>query len=209
MKLTIFGATGRTGRLLVEQALNAGHEATVLVRDASKLSVQNDKLSVITGQIDDPDKVAEAICDTEAVLSALGPVHNRPTFEISAGMENIIAAMKKNGPRRLIISIGAGVGDPNVSPSIQDHLITFVLKSTARYGYEDMFRAAEKVRASDLDWTIVRAPMLTDEPLRGKIRANASGQRFGPRLGRADLAQFMLMQLGDESFIRKAPVIGY
>ena len=209
MKLTIFGATGRTGNLLVEQALNAGHEITVLVRDVSKLNLHNDRLNVISGQIDDPGKVAEVVHGGEAILSALGPVHNRPTFEISAGMENIIAAMKKNGPRRLIISIGAGVGDPNVSTSIMDRLITFVLKSTARYGYEDMFRAAEKVRASDLDWTIVRAPMLTDEPLRGKIRANALGQRFGPRLGRADLAQFMLMQLGDESFIRKAPVIGY
>jgi putative NADH-flavin reductase len=209
MKLTIFGATGRTGRLLVEQALNAGYEITVLVRDASKLNLLNDRLNVITGQIDDPDKVAEAIRDAEAVLSTLGPVHNQPAYEISAGMGNIIAAMERNGPRRLIISIGAGVRDPKSSPSILDRLITFTLKSTARYSYEDMLRTAEKVRASDLDWTIVRAPMLTNEPLRGKIRASYSGQRFGPRLGRADLAQFMLMQLGDETFIRKSPVIGY
>jgi len=124
-------------------------------------------------------------------------------------MKYIVGAMQNEGPRRLIVSTGAGVGDPHDSPGILDRMITFLLKRSARFVYEDMLRTAAVVRASNLDWTIVRAPMLSDEPLRGKIRAGYVGQGIGPRLGRADLAQFMLMQLGDKTFIRKAPLIGY
>ena len=90
MKLTIFGATGRTGRPLLEQALQAGHEVTVLVRTPEKLATENDQLTVIQGDIGEADKVDEADTGSEAVISVLGPTSNEPVYAVSQGMKNII-----------------------------------------------------------------------------------------------------------------------
>ena len=109
MKLTIFGATGRTGRLLVEQALAAGHDVTAFVRDASAVKWDEPNLRVLEGELEDTARIAEAVAGAEAVISVLGPSQNKPDYAISRGTGRIIAAMKEHGVRRLIVSAGAGV----------------------------------------------------------------------------------------------------
>ena len=207
MKITIFGATGRAGVHLVEQALAAGHEVTILARDPARVKTQHAHLVVLSGNVQDAAQVAQAVRGAEAVISVLGPTQNKPTYEVSAGMDNILAAMRQQGVRRLIVSAGAGVGDPNDALGLPNHLINFLLKTFARYVYEDMRRVVEKVRASDTDWTIVRVPMLTDDPHTGKIRVGYVGKGMGMRIGEADMADFMLRQLNDATYLHKAPAI--
>ena len=207
MQLTIFGATGRTGQQLVEQAVSAGHIVTILVRDPAKMRIVHPDLKVLAGDINNATQVGQALASAEAVISVLGPTRNKPTFEVAAGTEVILSAMEKLGVRRLIISTGAGVADPKDRPGLVDHLIKFLLKHLSRYIYEDMEQVVTKVRATDLDWTVVRVPMLTDDPHSGKIRVGYVGQSVGMRIGRADLADFMLRQLSDVSQIRAAPAI--
>jgi putative NADH-flavin reductase len=207
VQLSIFGATGRTGGSLVEQALSAGHGVTVLVRHPSKVKTGDPNLQVITGNLQNGAAIAQAIRGTGAVISVLGPMHNQPTYDISAGMDSIIAAMKKAGVRRLIVSAGAAVGDPHDSPGPLDHFISFLLRIFSRYVYEDMLQVVAKVRASDLDWTIVRIPVLTDGPRTGKVNVGYVGKGMGPRISRADLAGFMLQQLTDDTCVGKAPAI--
>ena len=207
MRLTIFGATGRTGQQLVEQALSAGHAVTILVRDPAKVRTVEAGLKILTGNIFNAAQVEQAIAGAEAVISVLGPTRNKPTFEVAAGTGVILSAMKKLGVRRLIISTGAGVADPNDAPGLVDHIIKFLLMKLSRYVYEDMQQVVTKVRASDLDWTIVRVPMLTDEPRSGKVRVGYVGKGVGMRIGRADLADFMLRQLSDHSRVHTAPAI--
>jgi putative NADH-flavin reductase len=207
MKVTVFGGTGRSGRPLVEQALAAGHDVTILVRDPAKVSTQNPRLVVVKGDVQDATAVAQAISEAEAVLSVLGPTHNRPTFDVSSGMDNIIAAMRKAEARRLIISAGAGVADPNDAPGLFDRAIGVLLKVMARNVYEDMVQTVAKVRASDLDWTVVRVPMLTDGPHTGKVKTGSVGKGVGARLSRADMADFMLGQLTDDRYVRRSPAI--
>ncbi|HSJ53019.1 MAG TPA: SDR family oxidoreductase [Anaerolineae bacterium] len=207
MKLAVLGGTGKSGRHLVEQALAAGHQVVVLTRNAGKLGIDHEQLSVVQGDVQDAARVSEAIAGADAVLSVLGPTSNQPTYEVSRGMENVLAAMREQGVRRLIQTLGAGVADPNDRPGLLDRAITALLKLTARYVYEDMLRVARCIRATDLDWTLVRVPMLTDDPPRGDVRVGYVGQGIGPRVSRADVAAFVLRQVSDDTYVRQAPAI--
>jgi len=207
MRLTIFGATGRTGQYLLEEALTAGYEVTILVRDPSKVKIKNSLLKILAGNIQNAAQVEQAVAACECVISVLGPTENKPIYEISAGTDNILAAMKKQSVRRLVISAGAGVGGPNDSPALFNLFINFLLKILSRHVYADMVQTVAKVRASDLDWTIVRVPMLTDDPRTGKIQVGYVGKGMDVRISYADMADFILKQVKDNAYLHKAPAI--
>ena len=205
--VAIFGATGRAGKHLVQQALDRGYCVRALARDPGKLAMQNERLLVIQGSLSDTDRVEQVIAGADAVLSVLGPTNNEPTFEISQGTTTIIKAMQQHGVKRLVISAGAGVGDPGDAPKLFNKLINVALKATARNVYEDMLKTVALVRESGLDWTVVRVPRLTDTSPTGTIRVGMVGQGTGANLSRADMAEFMLKQVDDLRHLRKAPVI--
>jgi putative NADH-flavin reductase len=207
MKLVIFGATGKTGAHLVPLALAAGHEVTVLVRTPSKLTIDDQRLTVLTGDVKNADQVAGAIAGAEAVVSVLGPTRNRPDFNVTHGITHILAAMKKYGVRRLVMSAGAGVADPNDQPGAFERVMGVLVRIFSRYVYEDMVEAVNLVRQSNVDWTVVRVPMLTNDPARGSIKVTYVGKGLGSRITRADLAGFMLEQVDDMAYLQKAPAI--
>lgn len=207
MKLTIFGASGKTGQHLVQQALDAGHEVTALVRTPAKLTLKHDCLHVLPGDIQNPEQVEKAIAGSDAVISVLGPSSNTPDYIVSKGMGHILAAMQKRDVRRLVISAGAGVPDPHDKPNLMNHAISLLLKLLSRHVVEDMTRVVKQVRDSDRDWTIVRVPMLTDDAPSGNFRVGYVGDGTGVRLSRADMATFILRQVTDTTHLRKAPVV--
>jgi putative NADH-flavin reductase len=207
MQLAIFGGSGRAGRQVITQALTGGHALTALARDPTRLSAMGTGLKVVAGNVQDAAAVAETLQGAQAVISVLGPTRNEPVFEVSAGMTRILAAMKAQGVRRLIVSLGAGVADPRDTPQAFQRAMNFLVRRMARYVYEDVLRVDGLVRASGLDWTIVRVPMLTDGPRTGQVRAGYVGQGLGPRVSRADLADFMLKQLAADTYLRQAPAI--
>ncbi len=205
--VAIFGGTGKTGRHLVERALAAGHRVAVLARTPGKLDMHHERLRVVQGDVLDPAAVAATIEGTTAVLSALGPTQNTPDYQVSRGTAHVLDAMRAHGVRRIVISAGAGVGGEGDEPKLVNHLISFVLKLAARHVLEDMTRTVAAVRASDLAWTVVRVPMLTDGPATGSVRVGHVGVNTGPRIARADMARFMLEQLDDPTHVRASPVI--
>lgn len=209
MKLTVFGATGKTGQILVRKALEAGHELTAFARTPEKLDARHDRLSVVKGDALDAAAVAEAIRGSDAVVSLIGvnPKSLEPVF--AASVANMIAGMRAAGVRRLVLSAGAGVGDPNDAGGLAGRLIGGLIKLLARRAYEDGLAAAAAIRAAaDLDWTMVRLPMLSDEPGgRGSLRIGYLGKGTGPRLSREDLAGFMLRELVERRYVRQAPVL--
>lgn len=207
MKLAIFGGTGRTGQHLVRQALEAGHSVAVLARTPAKLGMRHANLRVVQGDLHDAACIEATIAGAEAVLSVLGPAANQPDYTISKGTRLILDAMRKHDVRRLIISAGAGVPDPNDEPKLFDHIIRLLLGVISKHVVADMTQVVALVRQSDLDWTIVRAPMLTDGPQSGRVRVGWVGKGTGPRLSRADMAAFLLKQVEDDTYLRQAPVI--
>lgn len=207
MKLAILGGTGRTGLALVEQALAAGHTVTALARNPAKLALRHERLRVIQGDVTDAECVARVVAGADAVLSVLGPASNAPVFAISRGMAHVLAAMQRHAVRRLVVSAGAGVRDPQDAPGLVDRGMGVLLKLVARNVYADMRRTVDLVRASDRDWTVVRVPMLVDGPRTGRVQAGYVGKGMGMRITRADLAEFMLRAAEDGQYLRQAPAI--
>ena len=206
MKIAIFGGTGQTGQHLVQQALDLGHEVVLLARTPSKVTTKHDKLAVIEGDILDKDRVTETIKGMDAVMSVLGPTHNKPEFIISQGTENILNTMKEQNVRRIIISAGAGVRDPKGKPKLIDRFFGILLNLISKNAVEDMKRVVEQVRNSDRDWIVVRVPRLTDQPPQGTLKVGYVGD-ITPQLSRTDMATFMLQQLDNNTHLRKAPAI--
>jgi putative NADH-flavin reductase len=207
MKLAIFGATGRTGRPLVQQALEAGHSVVALVRTPEKMSLQNEKLTLIAGDAMNAADVEKAVQGTDAVISVLGQSKNSPRDLQTVSIQNIVAAMQKYDVKRLISLTGAGVDAPEDRPGPSNHLIKFALKTLSGHVLKDGEQHAEVIKSSGLDWTIVRGPMLTEGPHTGTYRVGWVGVNTGTRVSRADLADFMLKHLTDTTYVGKLPMI--
>jgi putative NADH-flavin reductase len=210
MKITIFGATGKVGRHLVDQALERGDRVTAFVRDPSKLTTQrHERLKVVQGNVQNPKDVEQAVAGTDAVLSALGQTKTSSKDVLTEGIKNIVAAMNKHGVRRLVSLTGAGVRDPKDEPKLVDRVIGSLLKLLQRDLLEDAVGAARVIQESDLDWVIVRAPVLNEAEKKGEYRVGYVGKESGTRLSRADLAGFMLEQTTDDTYLHQAPMVSY
>ena len=207
MKLTIFGATGRTGQHLVKKALEAGHEVTAYVRTPAKLTMQDDNLKVVQGELNDAAKVIEAIAGADSVLSGLGAVRGGPSEIMVPAAKSIVPAMKQHDVKRLVWASGAGVPDPQDQPALMNKIIGFLLKLTAGKVLEDSLGGIEIIKSSDLDWTIARGPMLTEEPGSSKYRVGYVTKEMGRTLSRENFADFMIKQLESDEWLHKMPAI--
>ncbi|MCA9900572.1 MAG: SDR family oxidoreductase [Ardenticatenaceae bacterium] len=204
MKLAVFGATGGTGREIVAQALDAGHEVTVLVRDPARLSVKHNKLYLVIGDVLNLEKVEEALAGSEAVCCSLGNTANNPDFVVSDGTQNIIEVMKKQAIRRLVVVSALGVGDTRDRVSLSFKML---MKTVLRKAYEDKERQEQFVRESDLDWVIVRPGGLTNGSASGEYAFGMDASIGGGQVSRADVAAFVLQQLTDDTFLHQTPAI--
>ena len=207
MKVLIIGASGATGRVLMREALEQGHEVTALARNPSALAPQDHRPRVLQGNALDASQVEAAVADQDAVLSALGTRSSRPTTLFSQSTHNLISAMNKHGVRRLVCITGIGAGDSkgHVGFLYDRIMLPFVVKNI----YEDKNRQEEAIKQSDLDWVIVRPARLTDEPAKGEYRVYLGGSYTAKTISRADVAAFMLAQLTDDTYVHKMPVISY
>lgn len=209
MKIIVFGASGGTGIEAVKQALEAGHEVTAFVRNPAKVSLQHPKLKLATGNVTDSVVVEKAIAGQEVVISTLGPSHPPVPGMMETAAKNIIAAMQKAGIRRLVSTTGAGVRDPQDQPKLMDHLMKGLLTLLAGEALRDSAANVDIIRASDLDWTIVRYPRLTDGLFTGQYRVGYIGKDSGTQLSRADGADFVLKELVEKKYVHKMPVVSY
>jgi putative NADH-flavin reductase len=208
VKLAIFGATGGTGRQLVDQALQRGDELTVLVREPARLAHVDRPLRVITGDVGDADVVRRTVGGADAVISVLGHRRGSGRHVLATGMRNITATMQELGIRRLVALGITAVRDPDDRPRMTDRLLEGVGHVLATGVYEDHFAQAAVLRATDLDWTIVRAPFLTNGPRTGRYRVGYLGGGVGARISRADVADFLLRQVADTTYLRRIPLVG-
>ncbi len=207
MELAIFGASGRTGRPLVQQALDAGHDVIALVRTPATFPLKHERLTVVQGDAMNAADVDEVVQGADAVLSTLGQTKNSPKDMQTVATKNIVAAMQKYGITRLVSLTGAGVDAPEDQPKLINHVIKFALKSLSGAVLADAEQHAKVLQNSTLDWVIVRGPMLTEGPHTGKYRVGWVGVNTGTRISRADVADFMLKQVTDNTYLHKAPMI--
>jgi len=192
----------------VAQALARGHRVTALVRVPDRFELRHPNLTVVAGDVLDPATVEAAVAGQEAVVSALG--HKRwmiPTDILSTGTANVLAAMARHGVRRFVCVTSLGVGDSWWRMGL--YYTLFVLPVILQFYFWDKHRQEKIVRASGLDWTIVRPGALTHGRARGRWR---SGPQVGNalwtvRIARADVARFLLDELADPHHVRATVAI--
>ncbi|MGY4691404.1 NAD(P)-dependent oxidoreductase [Salibacterium sp. K-3] len=208
MKLLVFGATGRTGRIFVQKALAEGHEITVYVRDPSKLEQGPEKLTVVHGELMEKDKIEKAVQNQDAVISLLAPRRGVPGQPVAHAAADMVKAMEKHRVPRIIDVATPAVPDERDAFDAKYKLMQAGERTFTKEQSEDIRRAAEAVRASDTDWTILRVPFLTNKPGTGKVKAGFPGKgEFRTTLTREDLADFILSQLTDDHYTGQAPMV--
>lgn len=207
MKIVVFGSTGSVGRQLVEQALAQGHAVTAFARDSAKLDIEHANLKIVQGDVMDVISVEKAVQGQEAVLCSIGA--GRKGEIRSQGTKNIIRAMENTGVRRLICQSSLGVGDSRGNLNFFWKYIMFGM--LLRAAYADHEAQERYVRQSRLDWIIVRPAAFTNGARTGQYRHGfaASDRATKLKISRADVADFMLKQLTDDTYLHKTPGLSY
>jgi putative NADH-flavin reductase len=210
MKIIVFGATGGTGKLIITQALAKGHSVTAFARNLEGMP-QDPHLRVIQGDIFDFATVVNAVRGHRAVLSALGARTRKKSDVLADAIPNILEGMRQEYVNRLVV-LGAAGAHPDYG-KYQNRLTTSAMwiarKTVLKHPFVDQVAQERLLAASDVDYTIVRAPRLVDGPFTGKYRVLPDALPPGAlRVNRADVADFMLQQLTDPRFHRQGPYIG-
>jgi putative NADH-flavin reductase len=199
MHIIVFGSTGASGKQIVQQALDAGHIVTAVARNSSALTISHANLTVVKGDVLRPQTFIHAVQNQDAVLSALGSRDNKPTVMFSEGMQHIIQAMEKYGVKR-IECISASAVETNPKLNFFVRTITKILQRILKNPYSDILKMEQLLKQTNLDWTIVRPPRLTNGALRNKVRFAVNDWLAGCTvISRADLAHFMLQHINNNS----------
>lgn len=210
MKIALFGATGQTGKEFLEIALEAGHNVKALVRTPSKLETTDESLQVIQGDVLVYDDVEKTVSGTDIVVSLFGHVKGSPDWLQTEGTKNIVKAMKSHDVERILSLSGGGLPYPEKDePGIADKLIRFLMKIFAGQILKDAKKHAEVLRESNLDWTIVRAPRLTNGERKGEYREGWVGVNASTSISRKDLADFILKEVEEHDYSYQMPFISY
>jgi nucleoside-diphosphate-sugar epimerase len=210
MRVTVFGATGRIGHLVVERLLAGGHEVHALVRAPAKITLTHPKLTVTAGPLSDGGLVGEAVAGSDAVISALGPPLRRGQVgtPLTDGTRAIVAAMDARGVRRFVGLATPSVPDPRDRPTLRGKIIPLLAKTMFPGALAEVIGMTAAVRESDLDWTIARITSPRRHRARGTVRAGYLGRdSVGSAMTRADIATFLVGQLSDTTYLRAAPAI--
>lgn len=210
MRITVFGATGKIGQLVVAQLLAAGHQVVAFARTPAKLGLGGANLTTVAGQLSDRGAVAQAVSGSDAVISALGPSLRRSASgsPLTDGTRAIVAAMHTAGVRRFIGLATPSIADARDAPHWKHKVLPVMARLAFPNALAELRGMTEVVTGSDLDYTIARITNPTGKPATGRIRAGFLGhERVGSAISRADIAAFMVGQLTDTRYGRAMPAI--
>jgi putative NADH-flavin reductase len=213
MNIAIFGAGGATGKLLTERCLAAGHNVTALIRTPEKFPYR-DKVHIVQGSAFDPAAVRETVDGADVVFSALGahsPLRNENVLPRAVPI--IVDALQRASVRRIIVlgSAGALANSLDKQPAWRRWFVQkIVYNSFLKWPVAEQIAQYKALSNSDLDWTMVMPPMLTNGPARGRIRIDGEAlPPNGSKISRADVADFMMQQIGKPQWVRKGVYISW
>ncbi|MGK7894024.1 MAG: NAD(P)-dependent oxidoreductase [Microcystaceae cyanobacterium] len=209
MKLVIFGSSGGVGRQVVKQAIEQGHQVTAFVRNPAKMMMMHPNLQVFQGDVLDFTSVKQAVQGQDAVICTLGSGQKLTGTLRSEGTKNIIEAMEQSGIQRFICQTTLGTGDSWGSLNFYWKYIMFGL--LLRNVFADHEQQEKYVQKSNLDWTIVRPGAFIEGGKTGQYRHGFPGtdKTSQLKITRADIADFILKQLVDSSYLHQAPSLSY
>ena len=204
-KIAVIGGTGKSGKYLVQQLLQQGFPIKMLCRNPETFSNQHPLIKVVPGSVRDYDTVHGLIEGCQAVISTLGqPKGETPVF--SQATTNVLLAMGVCGLRRYIVTTGLNVDTPFDKKGTATSAGTEWMKAHYPLTTADKQRESELLLESDIDWTLVRLPLIELMDTRNEVRVSLEDCP-GEKIGVRDLADFLIEQLFEEAYIRKAPFI--
>lgn len=212
MKITVFGATGKTGKEVVKQALELGYEIKAFVRNPEKMDITNEKLTLVKGDVTNPENVDQAIEGVDGVIVALGASPDmQADIVMEQGTRNIMSTMKKHNVKRIIVQSSYAMSGSAEGVAFMkemgmgDEQITMVQPVL-----DDKAKQEDAIRNSGLEYTIVRPLMLNDEQKKGEYRVGETLDiKVGDAISRADVADFMLKDLTENKFVGKTVTLAY
>jgi putative NADH-flavin reductase len=209
--IALFGATGKTGRLLLKKLLERNFTVKVLVRSPEKLNLYLPNLVVNKGDVLNIADVFETIRDADAVISVIGHVKGCPPDLQTQAIKNILSAMNQEGIKRLIDLSGSGVKVPGDHPKLPDKILVFMMKNLLGKAIRDRFIDGENhvqlISQSDADWTVIRSPVILARLAKRRIEAGFVGSIPGFSITFDDLTEFILKTLEENSYIRQYPYV--
>lgn len=209
-KIALFGGSGRTGQELLKQALPKGYHIRALARTPDKIPQQDATLDIVKGDVMNPEDVAAVVAGTDLVVSLFGHVKGSPPDLQTTGTRHILQAMQQHNVQRILSLSGGGLPYPEKDqPKLPDYMIRGVMKLFFTQMLKDAVEHASVLRTSDRDWSIVRAPRLTDGEHTGEYRVGWVGVNAGTQLSRADLADFILREVEENRFTEEMPFVSY
>jgi uncharacterized protein YbjT (DUF2867 family) len=212
MKITVFGATGGIGGHVVQQALDAGHKVTAVVRDPARFGVSHPALDVVTVPgLTDPEALLPALAASDAAISGVGPRARKDGPVASSTTRGILRAMQVSGVGRFVAVSAAPVGPvPEGDSFVNRRILLPFISVLLRDVYADLAAMEDEIRHSTTAWTIVRPPKLVNKPLTGAYRTSVGGNvPRGYSISRADTAHAMLAVLDDQATIGQAVGVAY
>jgi uncharacterized protein YbjT (DUF2867 family) len=207
MKVLVLGATGGTGREIVREASAQGHSVVALVRSKTK-ATDLAGADPVAGDACDEQALSRALEGCSGAISSLGTAMSpfREVTLLSVATRALVKAMDSRNVRRLVCITGLGAGDSRGHGGLLFDTLVFPL--LLRKVYEDKNRQEDIVRTSQLDWVLVRPVVLNDKPAKGTVRAQTDlSQIHDGTVARSDVAKFVVQQLTDDSWLRRAPLI--
>jgi putative NADH-flavin reductase len=208
MKIAILGSTGFVGRVLLEKALEKGHQVKTLVRDPEKLGGYKERVEYVSGNASQSDKLEKTVVGADVVLSTLPPIENGKDPEKSAKvMEDLVAILERNAIKRFI-HLGGAVhgGGTNENWTLGRRLLKMYLNIVCKPVLIAKQSEWEVLRRSNLDWTLVRPPRITKEKPIGHLAADEKNLA-SVQVNVEDLVDFLLTQIDSEKWIDKAPLV--
>ncbi|MFJ9247653.1 NAD(P)-dependent oxidoreductase [Streptomyces sp. NPDC101776] len=210
MRVTVFGASGAIGRLVVQKLLDDGHQVTALVRNPAKLTLTHAHFRVVTGQLSDRAAVEQAVSGADAVISALGPSLKRSTTgtQVTDGTRTIAQVMEARKITRFVGLATPSLADPQDKPHWKHKVLPVAAGLMFPNALAELRGMTEAVTGSGLDYTIARITNPTDKSATGRIRSGFLGHdKVGSAMSRADIAAFLVSQLTDTRYRRAMPAI--
>ncbi|MGC5031177.1 NAD(P)-dependent oxidoreductase [Micromonospora sp. DT229] len=209
MRIAVVGANGRTGRLVVEQALARGYGVTALARQRQQPSSRDERLSAVEVDVLNRDRVVEALSGADAVISALGIGTSRAaTVTYSQGTANLLYAMGLQDVKRIVVISAAPVGPREDHPAFDRYVVMPILERFFGATYQDMRRMEALLAGSSVDWTSLRPPRLLEKPPVGSYRIS-SGQPLpkARTLTYADLATSLIDTVDRDDLRRRTAYV--
>ena len=190
--ILLFGITGGTGKLIAENLLGRGYMVTGVARDPTQVNYRHPYLLIRKGDITRPETFADLVPHCDVIISAVADHSRMPTTLYSSGIEHILHTMNGSAARRLICISAYPVEISPAIPLWQKWLLKYVLQKIFKHSYKDLLVMEKQVRASRVNWTIIRPPWLKDKPPTGKYKVAINAHlKCSFNISRADLADYI------------------